>query len=134
METVSIQEASRRLRLPTASIRACIKAGELKAYRSPGPSGRSSWVVELPEEGWTSSAMAQEMERPFSPWWWADAERKGSIHYVQDLFASSFEEMVPKFLCGLVAENIWTANDLSQDMLCSECLQAAKLQGIQISY
>jgi len=132
METVSIQEASRRLHLPTASIRACIKAGELKAYRSPGPDGRSGWVVELPPDGWTSSAMAQEMERPFSPWWWANAHREGSVHYVQDLFASSFEEMIPRFLCGLVSANIWVATDITEDMLCPECLQASKLEGLQV--
>jgi hypothetical protein len=76
--------------------------------------------------------MAQEMERPFSPWWWTNAQREGSVHYVQDLFASSFEEMIPRFLCGLVSANIWVATNISEDMLCPECLQASKLQDLQV--
>ena len=63
MEKVSIQEASRRLHIPTSSIRQCIQSGELKAERAPGPDGRTGWVVEMPPEGWTNSATAQEQNR-----------------------------------------------------------------------
>ena len=33
MEKVTIREASQRLRISTASVRECIRGGELKAYR-----------------------------------------------------------------------------------------------------
>ena len=85
MERVSIRAASHRLRLPTSSIRRCIQNGELKAYRQTGSDGRNSWVVELPEEGWTSAAVTLEMGRTFSPWWWADNDMTGNVHYVEAL-------------------------------------------------
>ena len=77
---MSIQEASRRLRISTASVRECIRAGELKAERAPGPHGRTSWVVEMPEEGWTSSAVSEELDRAFTPWWWGNKEKTGKVH------------------------------------------------------
>jgi hypothetical protein len=67
MERVSIREASLRLHIPQSPIQQCIQDGELKVYRQTSPDGRLSWVVELPEEGWTSAAMEIEMGRPFSP-------------------------------------------------------------------
>ena len=133
MDIVSIQEASRRLRLTPASIRQCIRDGELKAHRQPGPSGRLSWVVELPEEGWTSAATVIEMGRTFSPWWWANGDRSGNVHYVKDLAASAFEEIVPRFLCGFISENIWTAHNLSEEDICAECLSEAKALGLPLS-
>ena len=72
-----IREASLRLHIPQSAIRQCTQDGELKVYRQTSPDGRLSWVVELPEEGWTSAAMEIEMGRPFSPWWWADGEKAG---------------------------------------------------------
>ena len=51
METVTIQEASRRLNVSQREIREYIRKGELKAVRdTASESGR--WLVELPEEGW----------------------------------------------------------------------------------
>ncbi len=122
MEKVSIQEASRRLRISTARVRECIRAGELKAERAPGPNGRTGWVVEMPEEGWTSSAVAEERDRPFTPWWWGNKEKAGMVHSVQDIFNTPFEEIMPRFLCGYEGENIWSAPNLTEDLLCPECL------------
>ena len=133
MEKVSILEASRRLRIPTSGIRECIQAGELKAERATWPDGRTSWVVEMPEEGWTSSAIAAELDRPMSPWWWGNAERSGKIHYVQDLFASPYEEVIPRFLCGYEGENIWAASSLTEELLCPECLVEAGNRGLPLS-
>ncbi len=130
MEKVSIQEASRRLRIATSSIRECIRIGELKAERAPGPNGRTSWVVEMPEEGWTSSAMAEERDRPFTSWWWGNKGRTGKVHYVQDLYATSFEEIMPRFLCGYEGENIWAAPNLTEEVLCPECLAEVEKQGL----
>ena len=103
MERVSIRAASHRLRLPTSSIRRCIQNGELKAYRQTGSDGRNSWVVELPEEGWTSAAVTLEMGRTFSPWWWADNDMTGNVHYVEALSPGAWEEILPKFLCGVIS-------------------------------
>lgn len=133
MERVSIQEASRRLRLTPTSIRQCIRDGELNAYRLPGPNGRLTWVVELPAEGWTSAATILEMERTFFPWWWVDAKRSDHVHYVKDLAASVFEEIVPRFLCGLISDSMWTANDVSEEELCPRCLSEAKVLGLPLS-
>ena len=134
MDIVSIQEASRRLRLTPTSIRQCIRDGELKAHRRPGPSGRLSWMVELPEEGWTSAATLIEMGRTFSPWWWTNRDRSDNVHYVKDLATSAFEEIVPRFLCGLIGENIWTAGDLSEEDLCPECFSEAKALDLPLSW
>ena len=130
MERVSIREASLRLHLPTSSIRQCIRDGELKAYRQSGPDGRLAWVVELPEEGWTSAAMALEMGREFSPWAWANGNWTGSVHYVEELSPSAWEEIVPKFLCGIISDNIWPAIDHSPEELCPQCLSEAKERGL----
>lgn len=131
MEKVSIQEASRRLRISTASVRECIRGGELQASREPGNNGRpGGWLVELPAEGWVSTATAAELNRDFSPWWWANPEHSGHIHYVESLAASSWEETVPKFLCGLVGDNIWAAPELPIASLCLECQLAAMERGL----
>lgn len=134
MEKVSIQEASRRLRISTASVRECIRAGELKAERAPGPNGRTSWVVEMPEEGWTSSAVAEELNRPFTPWWWGNKEKSGKVHYVQDLFNTPFEEIMPRFLCGFEGDNIWSAPNLTEEVLCPECLVEIEKRGLPPAY
>ena len=132
MERVSIQEASRRLNLSQARIRQCIRDGELKGYRQPGPSGRPTWVVELPEEGWTHATTASliEMGEGFSPWWWPDRTRTGKVHYVEDL---GIEEIIPQYLCGLMSENIWTAKDLTEEDLCPGCLAVVKQRGLPLA-
>lgn len=131
MERVSIQEASRRLRISTASVRECIRGGELKASRETGPDGRrGGWLVELPSEDWVSAATTAELNRDFSPWWWANPERHGEIHYVASLAASSWEETVPQFLCGLTGDNIWAAPHLPEESLCLECRMRAIERGL----
>ena len=132
-ERVSIREASLRLHIPQSAIRQCTQDGELKVYRQTSPDGRLSWVVELPEEGWTSTAMAIEMGRPFSPWWWADGEKAGLVHYVEVLSTSAWEEILPKFLCGITSDNVWLAEDLSQEEYCSECLSEAKARSLPLN-
>ena len=133
MERVSIREASLRLHMPQSAIRRCIQDGELKAYRQTRPDGRLTWVVELPEEGWTSAAMAIEMGRPFSPWGWADRDRAGNVHYVEVLSTSAWEEIFPKFLCGLTSDNVWLAEELSQEKLCPQCLMEAKVRDLPLT-
>ena len=130
MERVTIREASQRLRISTASVRECIRGGELRAVREQGTDGRKSWMVELPEDGWVSAATALEMSREFSPWWWGKADRTGYIHYVESLSASSWEETVPRFLCGEVGDNIWAAVDPLQEQLCLECQMVAMERGL----
>ena len=133
MERVSIREAAIRLRLSQASIRQCISQGELKAFRQPGPNGRPSWVVELPEEGWTSAAMALEEGREIFPWWWSNVERTGEIHYVEEINVSVYEEIVPKFLCGVSGDNMWVVHELLLDALCPDCLEKAKARGLPLA-
>ena len=107
---------------------------ELKAERAPGPNGRTSWVVEMPEEGWTSSAVAEELNRPFTPWWWGNKEKSGKVHYVQDLFNTPFEEIMPRFLCGFEGDNIWSAPNLTEEVLCPECLVEIEKRGLPPAY
>jgi hypothetical protein len=133
MERVSIREASLRLHMPQSDIRRCIQDGELKAYRQTCPDGRFTWVVELPEEGWTSAAMAIEMGRSFSPWGWADRDRAGNVHYVEVFSTSAWEEIFPKFLCGLTSDNVWLAEELSQEDLCPQCLMEAKVRDLPLT-
>ena len=130
MARVTIREASQRLRISTASVRECIRSGELQAFRADGPGGRAGWLVELPEDGWVSAATEEEMSREFCPWWWGTADRTGYIHYVESLSASSWEETVPRFLCGDVGDNIWAATELLQEKLCLECQMRAMEQGL----
>ena len=130
MERVTIREASQRLRIPTSMVRDCIRGGELKAVREAQADGRMSWVVELPEEGWVSEATAEEMNREFCPWWWGNLDRTGYIHYVESLSASSWEETVPRFLCGEEGDNIWAATELAEEQLCLECQMRAIEQGL----
>ena len=132
MERVSIQVASQRLNLSQAIIRQCVRDGELKAFRQPGPSGRPTWVVELPEEGWTHATTASliEMGEGSFPWWWSDGTRTGVVHYVEDL---GIEETIPQFLCGLISENIWTAKDLTEQDLCPTCLSVLGDRGLPLA-
>ena len=133
MERVSIREASLHLRLSTSNVRQCIQNGELKAYRETSPDGRTTWVVELPEDGWTSAATAVELGREFSPWWWADEGKTGKIHYVEVLTSSALEEIMPEFLCGFVSDNVWFAKDLPSEDICPQCLAEAKGQDLPLS-
>ena len=130
MERVTIREASQRLRISTAMVRECIRGGELKAFKETRAGGGMGWVVELPEDGWVSEAIAAELSREFSPWWWGTQDKTGSIHYVESLSASSWEETVPKFLCGEIGDNIWAATDLLEELLCLECQMRAMEQGL----
>ena len=130
MEKVTIREASQKLRISTASVRECIRNGELKAFREERSSGGVGWVVELPEDGWISEAITTELNREFSPWWWGTADKSGHIHYVESLSASSWEETVPQFLCGEIGDNIWAATDLSEELLCLECQMRALEQSL----
>ncbi len=132
MERLSIQEASQRLNLSQAIIRQCVRDGELKAYRQPGPTGRPTWVVELPEEGWTHATTASliEMGEGSSLWWWPDGTRTGVAHYVEDL---GIEETIPQFLCGLISENIWTAKDLIEQDLCPTCLSVVRERDLRLA-
>ena len=134
MEKVSILEASRRLRIPTSLIRECVRKGELIAERVTTPDARTSWVIVLPEDGWESSVTAVEKERPFSPWWWGNSERAGNIHYVQDIFVNSVEEIVPRFLCGYDGRNIWSVATLRQELLCLDCLDQVEKRGLPLSF
>ena len=128
MELVSIREASQRLRISPAKVRDCIRGGELNAVREAQADGRVSWRVEMPEDDWVSEATALELSRDFSPWWWGTADKTGYIHYVESLSASSWEETVPKFLCGEIGDNIWAATELLQELLCLECQMRAMEQ------
>ena len=130
MERVTIREASQRLKISTAMVRECIRGGELKAVRETRSDGGAGWLVELPEDGWVSEAIAFELSREFSPWWWGTLDKTGYIHYVESLSASSWEETVPKFLCGEIGDNIWAATDLRQELLCLECQMRAMEQGL----
>ena len=131
MERVSILEASRRLNISQASVRQHIRDGKLKAYRESGPEGKG-WLVELPEDGWLDSEkesfirMAQQM----SPWWWPNAQRTGPVHYVEDV---GIEETVPVFLCGLISENIWTADKHTDEQRCPDCLRVALERNLPLS-
>ena len=128
MEKVTIREASQKLRISTASVRECIRNGELRAFREERAEGGAGWVVELPEDGWVSEAVALELNRDFCPWWWGTADKSGQIHYVESLSASSWEETVPRFLCGEIGDNIWAATDLPEELLCLECQMRAMEQ------
>ena len=130
METVPIQEASLRLNVSQRTIRECIRNGELRAFREPGPRG-DRWVVELPEDGWLDRhkkyylELAQQMPR----WWWATAGKTGRVHYLQDL---GVEEIEPIYLCGMRSENIWNADGHSEGDRCPKCLAAATEQGLPL--
>ena len=132
MEMVSIREASLRLRLPQSSIRQCIRDGELKALRVPGPDSRLIWMVELPEDGWSSAATQVELAREFSPWWWANSSKTGAIHYVEEMTVSVYEELVPHLLCRMECDNVWPAQQLSVEQLCPECLAEVEVRGLPL--
>lgn len=128
VEKVTIQEASHRLNLSQAEIRRYIREGRLQAHRAGGDQGRA-WLVELPEPGWQDDAKSryQEMSRQMPVWWWPTAAKSGQLHYVADL---GIEETVPVFLCGLVSENIWTAETWTIADCCPQCLQIARERGL----
>ena len=130
MEMVTIREASLRLHLPQSSIRQCVRDGELKAVRMPGPDSRPIWMVELPEEGWTSAATQVEMGREFSPWCWADNSKTGTIHYVERISVSAYEEIMPHLLCETECDNVWPANGFTAEQICPECLAGVEAKGL----
>ena len=130
MEAVTIQEASLRLNVSQRTIRECIRNGELRAFRQPGPRG-DRWVVELPEEGWLDPhkkhylELAQRMPR----WWWPTAGKSGRVHYLHEL---GVEEIEPVYLCGVRSDNIWNAAGHSDADRCEKCLQTATEQGLPL--
>ncbi len=131
MERVSILEASRRLNIPQAAVRRNIRDGNLVAHREEGPRGRI-WMVELPEEGWLDADKVAylRMAEEISPWWFANAERTGEVHYVEDI---GIEEIIPFFLCGLTSRNIWTATNHTEEQRCPTCLELALEKGLPLS-
>lgn len=128
MEKVTIQEASYRLNLSQAEIRRYIRAGRLQAQRAGGDQGRT-WLVELPEPGWRDDDKSryEEMSGQMPVWWWPTEAKSGYVHYVADL---GIEETVPVFLCGLVSENIWTAETYTAADCCPQCLEIAQERGL----
>jgi hypothetical protein len=77
--------------------------------------------------------MAIEMERPFMPWWWTERDRTGNVHYVEVLSTSVWEEVFPKFLCGISSDSFWLAKELIQEQFCLQCLTEAKLRNLPLS-
>ena len=130
MEKVSIQEASQRLNISQRTVRECIHKGELRAYREPGPWGQR-WVVELPEDGWVESfkASLQDLAGGITPWWWPTSSKEGNVHYVEDL---GIEEIEPRYLCGLVGDNVWDATGHTEEQRCPTCLGVAKERGLPL--
>ena len=132
-EFITISEASSMLGQSEDELNELVSKGELKAYRETNPEGRQAWVVELPEDGWTSAATAVELGREFSPWWWADEGKTGKIHYVEVLTSSALEEIMPEFLCGFVSDNVWFAKDLQPEDLCPQCFAEAKGRSLPLT-
>ena len=131
MERVSILEASRRLNIPQSAIRKHIRDGRLKAQRGEGAAG-TGWLVEMPGDDWedTDKQSYIKMSQELSPWWWPNAARTGFVHYVEDI---GIEEIIPQFLCGETSNNIWTANNHSEELRCPECLRKVFDQGLPLT-
>jgi len=86
VERLPIKEAALRLRLSQGEIRRLIRRGELRAYRQSGPQG-DYWEVEIPEDGQLNdpNAHLKEQATLVIPWWWANAEKTGQVHYVESV-------------------------------------------------
>lgn len=130
MEKVSIQEASRRLNVSQAVIRRYAREGKLKAYREGGAQG-NAWVVELPEEGWLDEDKQAylELDEQISRWWWANKQKTGQVHYIDDV---GIEELQPHFLCGLESVDIGYAPTHAEEDRCPECVELATEQGLRM--
>lgn len=130
MERVPIQEASLRLNVSQRTIRECIRNGELKAFRQPGPRG-NQWVVELPEYGWMDRHKKAYLELAgrLPKWWWTNEDKSGQVHYIQEL---GIEEIEPVYLCGRRSENIWSAAGHSVEDRCSTCVEAVTSLGLPL--
>lgn len=130
MERVTIQEASHRLNVSRKTIRECIRDGELKAFREPGPRG-DQWVVELPEDGWQDrhKKAYTDLAQNLPKWWWANESSKGHVHYIAEL---GIEEIHALYLCGFHSENIWSSTGHSEADRCPKCLEIATSQGLPI--
>jgi excisionase family DNA binding protein len=130
VESVTIQEASRRLNVSQDVIRRYIREGKLQAARGGGPQGRA-WLVELPEDGWLDDDKQAyiHLDAQMPAWWWPEAEKTGFVHYVE---STGIEELMPIFLCGLISENIWGANGHREEQRCPECAAAARSRGLPV--
>ncbi len=131
MVWISIQEASRRLNVSQDVIRRNIRDGELKAERQPNSSGGTSWVVELPEEGWEDGFKhhIHDIARQVTPWWFPSKTQQGSVHYIESL---GIEEVEPLFLCGLISEDLWPAVGHDPNDRCPACLAEVSRQGLPL--
>lgn len=131
MEWVSIQEASRRLNVSQDVIRRYAREGKLSAKKMANNNGGSSWVVELPDEGWEDDFKSHihGIARQLTPWWWPTESRAGEVHYVDGL---GIEEVEALFLCGLMSDDIWPAVGHDQSQRCSECLEEAAKRGLPL--
>ena len=131
MVWVSIQEASRHLNVSQDVVRRSIREGALKAERQPNSSGGTSWVVELPDEGWEDDfkhhihGIAQQV----TPWWFPTKTQEGLVHYIDSL---GMKEVAPLFLCGLTSEDIWPAVGHDPENRCPQCLAEVANQGLPL--
>ncbi len=131
MVWISIQEASRRLNVSQDVIRRNIREGELKAERQPNSSGGTSWVVELPEEGWEDGFKhhIHDIARQVTPWWFPSKTQQGLVHYIESL---GIEEVEPLFLCGLISEDVWPAVGHDPNDRCPACLAEVSRQALPL--
>ncbi len=132
MERVTIQEASLRLNVSRKTIRESIRAGELQAFRQPGPRG-DQWVVELPEDGWQDRHKKAYMDlaQNLPKWWWANEANTGQVHYIAEL---GIEEIEALYLCGFRSENIWSSTGHSETDRCPTCIEEAASQGLPLEF
>ena len=131
MEWVSIQEASRRLNVSQDSIRRYAREGRFQVKKQEAESGRTTWVVELPDEDWEDDfkGHVREIAEQLIPWWWPNKERQGRVHYVDGL---GIEEIQALFLCGLTTNDIWSAVGHDERRRCPECLEEVASRGLPI--
>lgn len=130
MEKLTIQDASRRLNISQRAIREYIRNGELKAERDPD-SERGRWLVVMPGDGWEDKfkTYLDELDNSITRWWWVNQKKAGFVHYLKNM---GIEEIMPDYLCGQPAENLWPAQDHTQADRCLECVMIATEQGLPL--
>ena len=131
MEWVTILEASRRLNVSQDVIRRYAREGRLQAKKELASHGGTSWVVELPDEGWEDDfkTHVHGIAEQVTPWWWPTPEASGVVHYVDGL---GIEEIEALFLCGIMTDNIWPAVGHDTSLRCSECLEEVTKRGLPL--